>query len=769
MPDPTDNGFGSYAALMSLGYGALPYASAVALALTLASCGGELQRTDHAPVVAGLETTDLEPLIRGRVLLGELGCVGCHADSRGLSDERPGPDLQTVGARVRGDYLRSHLQSPMDARPGTVMPDLLRGLSGALLRRTARQLAGYLQSFAAPPADTLAADADAVSAGRQLWETTGCRACHDAEPADLQRLSQKYTLQTLQRFLLDPHSSRPAARMPKFALSPTEANALASFLTSEPAQTTTVAPVTDDDVREGRAHFAKLGCANCHALEDPKRPASTMAKPLEQLDASQGCLSGATGAWPYYALNAQQRADIRIALKGEPLRGEALVRQHLASRNCLACHVRGELDALDASAELFDTHDPTLGLEGRVPPPLTGVGAKLQRRWLKNTIGHGQRERPYLKTRMPGFGDDFAARLTTAFDAQDQPFEATISPLPDDRKQAEEVVKVGQQLAGDKGMGCIACHLFAGEQGGSMAGIDLLHSTGERLRPAWFKQFVLDPYAFKPGTLMPKFYPGGKSTRPEIADGDVDAQLDGLWHYLAKGRNVRKPSGLRRPPIELKVAAEAVMLRRAVQNTSKRGISVGYPGGVNITFDAETLALNQIWWGRFVDARPVWTSQGHGQAHVLERRRSKLPLQPNLAQLADPAAPWPSTTRRERGDRWLGYDLDDAQRPTLRYTCGELEVADQLREVRDGDATILRRRLEFEGPSQVVLRIARSEDIQRTSEVTAVVDGWMQVRSYARPLLIVSDGDFKELRVALSSADEAQSSRQIDYSLVEGR
>lgn len=754
---------------MSLGFGALPHAAAVMLALALASCGDDVARTDHAPVVAGLVTTDLEPLVRGRVLLGELGCVGCHADSRGLSDRRPGPDLKTVGARVRGGYLRRYLRSPMDAQPGTVMPDLLRGLSGASLGKMAHQLASYLQSFAAAPADTAVADASAVGAGRQLWETIGCRACHEAEAEDLRRLSRKYTRETLQRFLLDPHSARPAARMPKFALSPTEANALANYLTSEPAQTAEPASVTADDVREGRAHFARLGCASCHALEDPERPAATMAKPLDQLDAGEGCLSGETGAWPYYALNAQQRADIRVALAGEPLRGEALIRQHLASRNCLACHVRGELDALEARAELFDTHDPTLGIEGRVPPPLTGVGAKLQRSWLQNTIGHGQHERPYLKTRMPGFGDSFAARLTTAFDAHDQPLEATVAPLPDDRKQAEEVVKVGQQLAGDKGMGCIACHLFAGEQGGSMAGIDLLHSTGERLRPAWFKRYMLDPYAFKPGTLMPKFYPGGESTRPEIAGGDVDAQLDGLWHYLAKGRNVRKPSGLRRPPIELKVAEEAVMLRRAVQNTGKRGISVGYPGGVNITFDAETLALNQIWWGRFVDARPVWTSQGHGQAHVLERRRSRLPLQPNLAQLADPAAPWPSTTRRERGDRWLGYDLDDAQRPTLRYTCGALEVADQLRDVRDGDATVLRRRLTCEGPSRLVLRIARSEDIRKTSDRTAVVDDWMLVRSYARPLVIVSDGDLTELRVAFPSAEGAERSLQLEYSLVEGR
>ncbi|MEC8252116.1 MAG: hypothetical protein VX044_02810, partial [Planctomycetota bacterium] len=225
----------------------------------------------------------------------------------------------------------------------------------------------------------------------------------------------------------------------------------------------------------------------------------------------------------------------------------------------------------------------------------------------------------------------------------------------------------------------------------------------------------------------------------------------------------------RRPPIELQVEGEAVILRRAVQNTGKRGISVGYPGGVNVTFDAETLVLNQVWWGRFLDARPVWTSQGHGQAHPLERRRAQLPLQPNLARLEDPAATWPTTTRRERGDRWLGYDLDEQQRPTLRYTVGDVEVADALREVRDGEATALRRVLSAKGTANLVLRLARHQDIRRTSDNTAVVAGWMQIRSYAQPLILVTDGDQRELRVALATAEQGEVSQQIDYSRVEGK
>ena len=60
--------------------------------------------------------------MRGRVLLGELGCTSCHADPRGLAAARPAPDLQTVGARVTSDYLVRYLTSPMDAEPGTAMP-----------------------------------------------------------------------------------------------------------------------------------------------------------------------------------------------------------------------------------------------------------------------------------------------------------------------------------------------------------------------------------------------------------------------------------------------------------------------------------------------------------------------------------------------------------------------------------------------------------------------------------------------------------------------
>ncbi|MCA8972146.1 MAG: hypothetical protein KDC95_20325, partial [Planctomycetes bacterium] len=388
----------------------------------------------------------------------------------------------------------------------------------------------------------------------------------------------------------------------------------------------------------------------------------------------------------------------------------------------------------------FGTDDVALGDEGRLPPALTDVGAKLQRVWLGHAIAHGQRERPYIHTRMPGFGEAFAESLADLLAATDTLPPIEIVPLPDDREAFEPVLDLGHELVGDKGMSCITCHLFAGDKAGTMGAIDLVYTTGERLRPEWFAHFLRNPYRFKPTTFMTNFFPGGVSTRPQLAGGDVQRQVDAIWHYLAQGRNVRKPSGIKQPPIELTVGDEAVMLRRAVQGAGKRGISLGLPGGVNATFDAENLGLNQLWWGRFLDAQPVWTSQGHGRARILSREVFQLPNGPAFAALEAPDAPWPTATRRERGDRWLGYELDKARRPTFGYTAGEVTIHDALSEVTGEDgSTRLSRTITLSGDRAVLyLRAATHEELRMIDANTAAVGPALRVHCDGAPMSIVT-------------------------------
>ncbi|MCA8952667.1 MAG: hypothetical protein KDE27_24355 [Planctomycetes bacterium] len=740
-----------------------------------AGAGGAMPRTGAPAVIAGLDAAGLTGALRGRVLLGELGCVRCHASGDHVLGAASGPSLTTVAGRIDQSYLVEFLQDPRTVEAGTTMPDLLRDMQGPELAAAADALAHYLRSFSSGSVGDVDADVAepevdeaARQRGEELYRRVGCRACHDNDDAR-RYLDRKYSTAALNAFLLAPHAARPAQRMPDFGLAPAEAHDLTQFLQTLPRARTAPLPVDTAKAAAGRTLFGARGCAACHELADESRRDAPAAKPLDQLDALRGCLSETAGTGPAYDLTAAQRSDLRAALAalGTPATGNDLAIELLARRRCLVCHRRGDVDAVTAglARDLFGTDDPTLGEEGRMPPPLTGVGAKLQREWLTGAIAHGQRERPYLHMRMPGFGVEFAAQLADLLTTVDAESGDGIAPLPEDRDAAEAVKTVGRELVSDGGMNCISCHRFAGEQAGSMAAIDLVYSTGERLRPEWFARFLRDPFRFKPNTLMPHFFPDGRSTRPAIADGDVDRQIAGLWHYLAEGRNVRRPTGLRPPPIELTVADEAVMLRRSVQHTGKRGISVGYPGGVNVTFDAERLGLNQVWWGRFVDARPVWTSQGSGEAQILSQDRAELPNGPAFAALPAADAPWPAATRRERGDAWRGYDLDAARRPTLRYTFGDVAIADTPSEMRvDGGRTTLRRTLRLTGPAASLwFRAARDARIERLDARTVRVGRALLVASDTPAEIVAIPGDdARELRFAVQVAPDG-ASLELEY------
>ncbi|MBM3962440.1 MAG: cytochrome c, partial [Planctomycetes bacterium] len=684
------------------------------------------------------------------------------------------------------------LRAPHAVEPGTPMPDLLHGRSDRDRTEAAANLAAYLQSFAAAPAGAPAAapasDAAAIADGRTLFHEIGCAACHAPRDADggelplpgstpMAPLAAKYTHATLTAFLLAPHEARPARRMPDLRLAPAEAHALANFLLAggSDAATTDRAPTAPDPARvaAGRAEFAARGCAHCHPLADPLRDASPSASPLHALDPTRGCLSGATGPWPHYALTDAQRADLAavVGANAAPPTADEHLQRQLAGRGCTACHTRDDWAKLaDARQSFFVSAELSLGQDGRLPPTLTGVGAKLQPQWLRDAIAHGQNERPYLRTRMPGFGAALADDLAARFAATDTLPPIALLPLPAEGDPRHQERELGRTLVGDKAMNCITCHTFAGDRAGSMAAIDLVATTGQRLRPEWFAHFLRDPVRFRPDTLMPRFFVDGKSTRPEHADGDADRQIAAMWHYLAEGRNVGKPSGIRRPPIELTVGDEAVLLRRSAPHTGKRAISVGLPGGVSFTFDAERLALDQLWRGRFVDAAPVWTSQGSGAVRLLGDGRVQLPAGPVFAALAEPDAPWPTADRRELGHRWLGYDLDAQQRPTFRYTCSAVAITDAPVEVPSASGSNqpmrLRRTFTFaaEQPTMLQFRAAvaaRIDDLG--SGRVQVGDGLelqLPVGSYR---LLDRDGD-RELRVAIA-VPAGGASLTLDYTL----
>ncbi|MCB9916016.1 MAG: c-type cytochrome [Planctomycetes bacterium] len=460
------------------------------------------------------------------------------------------------------------------------------------------------------------------------------------------------------------------------------------------------APFALDPARaqRGEGAFAKLGCAGCHDL----RP--TAPRPYAEFDAAHptGCLADEPVAGvPHYGLSQAQLADLRAALahpapprEPSPAEDAALT---LRGARCNACHVRADVGGPSAArlAYFFADEDIDLGEEGRVPPHLDGVGAKLTEGALRRVLFEGERVRPYLYARMPHFGPDALDGLVEALAAADAPADPPAPPSFD-----PELARDGQRLAGTQGFGCIQCHWFAGYPSLGIPAVDLA-TVHERVQYPWFRELLREPGAINMNTRMPGFWIDGESPVKDVLGGDKDAQIDALWVYLSQGAAMPLPHGLVTPDSAYELVPEDGPLLAGVfmDGVSPRTVAVGLPENVHYAFDVEDSRLAFVWRGRFFNARGTW----EGRAGQLERPGSDdvltLPTGPPFARLARGDAPWPDVVARRSPLHARGRRTDAAHRPIWRYTLGAVEIEEHLVPVLDGERVALERRLALRAPA----------------------------------------------------------------------
>ncbi|MEN9675930.1 MAG: hypothetical protein RIS76_1826 [Verrucomicrobiota bacterium] len=709
----------------------------------------------QSPFIAGLQREGVQPFA-GAVLVSEFGCTSCHASGQKAFLAKPGPDLSEVGARVNGAHLRRFLASPSGVKPGTTMPDVLAHLPEAQREDAAKALAHYLATLGRPKASELPRP-DAVERGRKLYHSVGCVACHSPEKTlsdsvPLGPLAEKYTVASLAAFLERPLDIRPSGRMPDCQLERAEATDLASYLLRE--QKTPPPAFSPNPLLavRGKALFAEHRCHACHRTDEKLAPPVLTA--FGKLRADEGCLSGTRGAWPHYPLAENQRALLRAVLSEDakiwtPAEEVSLA---LAQLNCVACHQRDQLGGVGADRnEYFTGSDGNLGEQGRLPPSLTGVGAKLKTRWLHEVIANGASARPYLHTRMPKFGPENAGPLVAHLKALDTLPLAVFTRVGESGRPRE----VGRDLVGSKGFNCIACHTFRQKSTGAIQALDLMTMT-ERLEENWFHRYLEQPERFSPLTIMPGFWPDGKSPLPRVLDGDPGQQRDALWQYLEQGPDASEPDGLVLEPLVITVKDEAIIIRRAFPGIGKRGIGVGYPGGINLSFDAEQMRLASIWSGGFIEASGLWRGQGAGQARILGQDTVKFPPGPAFAVLPQPDMSWPipDPTPRPRPDSFKGYTLDDRQRPTFRYVVDGFFVEDFFIERPGVDRLRLERTLKFPSapPAGLYFRVAVDTSIEPRGANEFAIGRSLVVR-LSGPGTLRGTGDAQELLVPVTGGE----------------
>ncbi|MFO0867637.1 MAG: c-type cytochrome [Pirellulales bacterium] len=488
----------------------------------------------------------------------------------------------------------------------------------------------------------------------------------------------------------------------------------------------TVDPTLAD---EGRKLYLQLRCAACHA--GPAAPANDMAvtepPPLARLRNSAGCLaSPPAGAVPRFALSPRQVTALRAAVTraAEPASDppapektrqkslEQTIERTLLTLHCYACHQRGSTGGvLPARQAGFQSTQPEMGDEGRLPPPLTGVGAKLRPEWLAQIVQQGGKDRPYMLTRMPRFGAaNVGALADTLAQADPEPAYTKVAPAA-----APGAFKaVGRRLVGSQGFSCIKCHTWSNVPATGIQAISMTTMT-RRLREPWFHAYVLDPPSIRPGTRMPAAWPMGQTLLPGLLGGDTHQQIHSVWQYLLDGDQAAPPAGLGRNPIELFPLTAPIVYRNFIEGAGPRAIAVGYPSKIHLAFDAQELRLALLWQGAFIDAARHWTDRGVGYQPPLGDNVLKLPAGAEWAVLDNNESPWPTESVRTLGGHFRGYRLNAQREPIFLYDIGAFHIEDHPRPLSASDQGRLVRTLTITrrgGAGKLWFRAAVGESIQ---------------------------------------------------------
>ncbi|HRX81919.1 MAG TPA: PA14 domain-containing protein, partial [Pirellulaceae bacterium] len=435
---------------------------------------------------------------------------------------------------------------------------------------------------------------------------------------------------------------------------------------------------------KGKQLFSSIGCASCHQLRvDGKQLASERtAKPFAALVARGGCLSGTGAGVPRFHLNDAQSSSVAAAIKLlnnattlPEKTPEQAITSTLIAFNCVACHQRGELGGVESGRNaLFQSDQPEMGDEGRIPPHLTGVGSKLQPEWLKQVFDKGAKDRPYMFTQMPRFGSQNVGHLIAAFGQVDpEVADHGITTDIDER----HLKAAGRKLVGSEGFSCIKCHTWGNEKATGIQSINMVTMT-RRLKENWFHEYLLNPQQYRPGTRMPAAWPQGQVLLPTLLDGKAMTQIHSVWEFLSDGAKATAPVGLGTDPIILTAFDEAIIYRNFIEGAGPRAIGVGYPEKANQAFDANDLRIALLWHGAFMDASKHWIGRGPGFQPPLGDNILKLPLGVSFAILSSPEASWPTATAKELGYEFRGYRLGEARRPTFLYDVGKVRVEDTL-------------------------------------------------------------------------------------------
>ncbi len=276
------------------------------------------------------ELVNLAPdLSRGRKIIEEVACYGCHPIEGYEKKPKAGPDLRHVKSKLSAGWMVEWIKNPKAIHKNTRMPNFFpEELKPADYPRTAlpvradktqnpnepwkwtvEQQTAVLTSFLlaqSTPFEAKKALSGDPKHGKQLFLELGCRGCHnltydEKDPTfidhknrashydhgpNLKDTGTKTTQDWIYSWVKDPKAYAPGTRMPNLRLSDAEAGDIAAFLAGQKDSHdyTTPAGVNADDkewVTKGEKLMNYYGCYGCHLINGYETTAGVGAELTE--------------------------------------------------------------------------------------------------------------------------------------------------------------------------------------------------------------------------------------------------------------------------------------------------------------------------------------------------------------------------------------------------------------------------------------------------------------------------------------------------------
>lgn len=468
-------------------------------------------------------------LAEGRRLIAEANCVACHDLPGFRADEVRSPRLESVGYKVRPDWLDRWLKDPQVYLPRSRMPNFrleaeeVEALSAFLLSQRA------VAPLDASGVDWRKADPDR---GRALFGEARCVSCHQVEGRggtlgpELSRVGSKVHREWLFSFLKEPFRDQPETMMVHYRFSSDEIRDIVAYLSTElvdpeaPVAAPEIGYLDPKRVEAGRAVFVKHGCYSCHrfaGMEGLGKIGPSLAGVGDRA-VDEGARTGPQerptlpnwiflklrspealaepSRMPTYNLSETEAAACTLALLS--LRTADLPSSRVTNEPRVAPYEpQGEFGSLVRRYRCLSCHR-IRGWGGDLSTvPLDRIGSQLQRGYLRSYLENPGAVRVSVEERMPSFRMTpvEAATLADYFSTVmvDDFLEAAVAESPERARQGEQLFER---------LGCRGCHIVHGQ--GGYVGPDLSDS-GRRLKAGWTLAWLLAPQKWKPGTLQPDY------------------------------------------------------------------------------------------------------------------------------------------------------------------------------------------------------------------------------------------------------------------------